>query len=496
MPELKRNFSLFDGAGNPSYSTIDELNALGDRTADAEFMLTYWDRVNDIILGGGAIRAKGQQYLPKLLHETQSDYDFRLQTSKFTNVYRDIVEGLAARPFEQPITLAADTLPEIMDFVDDVDGAGNNLTVFAHDVFFNGVNSGVDWIFVDYTNTAEIGAEPTLAEEKALGVRPFFSRIAAANVLEVRFEVIAGAEKITLMRIVEQKNGSNFVRVFFDNGSGNVFWELYQEIEQKTKQDAKYMFVSSGPITIDVIPMVPFVTGRRVGRAYKYHMPLSDAAELQIELYQQESGLKNLKTVGAFGILAGQGVNPATDKNGDPVTATVGPKSVLYAPPVTKGTSVVTGRWEWIVPDASIFNFLGGDVKDTINQLRELGKQPLTAQSGNVTVISSTVAARKGNSAVQIWAFALKNALENALLLVAKWKNLNDYEPNVDVFTDFGATDSATEASMTLLEMRKNGDLSQETLWEENKRIGVLSDDFDADAEREKLLKEFPGDEI
>jgi hypothetical protein len=74
-----------------------------------------------------------------------------------------------------------------------------------------------------------------------------------------------------------------------------------------------------------------------------------------------------------------------------------------------------------IEPDATSLKFLAEEIEKTIQQMRELGRQPLTAQTGNLTVVTTQFAAQKGNSAIQAWALNLKDAMENALRYTAMW---------------------------------------------------------------------------
>jgi hypothetical protein len=138
--------------------------------------------------------------------------------------------------------------------------------------------------------------------------------------------------------------------------------------------------------------------------------------------------------------------------------------------------------------------FLAADVKETINQLRELGRQPLTAQSGNLTVITTAVAAGKAKSAVSAWALILKNALENAMSMTCMFMGVK-FQPEVNVFNEFDdVTDDGKDLD-TLNTARTNRDISQPTYWQELQRRKVLSPEFDKDHETELLLAEAPADD-
>lgn len=469
---------------------------IGKRHADSEAMLPYWTLVNDIVVGAQAVRDAGVKYLPKFPNETKEDYDYRLQQAQFTNIYRDIVEALASKPFEEEVRLIegegtkAKTIPEeISNFIEDVDGSGNNLTVFAADTFFKGINSAVDWIFVDYPKTE--GQVITLAEQKRRGIKPHWSHVLAHNVLEIQSKIIDGKEQLTLVRIYEP-GSPNKVRILRRDDTGAT-WELYRE--EMVNATKKYVKEDGGIISIGVIPMAPFVTGRRDGKRYFYYPAMRDAADLQIEVYQAETGLKYAKTLTSYPMLAGDGVSPEKDPSGNIKPIGMGPGRVLYGGfNTSKGSG---GSWKFLEITGTSLKFLRDDIDAMKRDLRELGRQPLTAQSGNLTVITTAVAAGKARSAVANWSLGLKNTIENALVFTCMWMGISEetYSPEVSVYSEFDEFgDDKTIASLDA--MRKNRDISRETYWREHQRRGTLSSEFDAEKEKQLLLDEMPGDEF
>jgi hypothetical protein len=130
-----------------------------------------------------------------------------------------------------------------------------------------------------------------------------------------------------------------------------------------------------------------------------------------------------------------------------------------------------------------------------MQDLRELGKQPLTAQSGNLTVITTAVAAGKAKSAVAAWALRLKDSLENAMKITALWLNVTE-EAQVYIYTDFDNFADTTADLDHLAKARERNDISLTTYWVELRRRKVLSPEFDAEKEKELILAEIPGDEM
>lgn len=457
------------------------MKQIDEASKDYSAMLPYWQKVNTIVEGIDAMRSAKEKYLPKFPNESKADYEFRLSVSTMTNVYRDVVESLANKPFAEETNVIENENSDetIMMLAENIDGRGNHIHVFLADTFFYGINNVIDWILVDYP-VVDRSIVRTVADERAANIRPYWVHIRAEQVLEIRSEMINGVERVIYVRIRESDDR---IRVFEQVGPV-VTWQVHR---QDDKGD--WFLESEGVLTISIIPMVPFFTGRRKGASWQFNPALKDAADLQIELFQKETALKHVRTLACFPMLAGNGIQPDTDASGKPKPIPVGPGAVLYAPPNDNGTS---GAWEILAADATSMQFLAADIATTQEAIRELGKQPLTAQSGNVTRITAAFAASKGNSSVQKWALDLKDAAEQALKITAQWIGL-EIEPELRIFTDFPVEMEQDAAPPLLMQMRSNGDISRETLWTEFKRRGILSNEFDTESENLRMASEIPG---
>ena len=467
----------------------DQRDKMTERSHDSAEMLEYWDLTDTLIDGICELREKGEKYLPRFPAETTDNYKFRLNhTTTMTNIFADIVESLTVKPFEKETTLVGTDVPqELQDFTDDVDGSGNNLTVFASQYFYNAIKSGLVWLFVDYPTI-----DPnivTAADAKAAGLRPFWSIVLAENVLEVCSQFIKSKEQLTYIRIIEPGEPDH-IRVMERDSTGVVTWSLYAKTDQWNDDEKTfYRLESDGVLAIDEIPMVPLFTGRREGKSFEFDPPLRAAADLQLHLYRQESGLNYTTTLTAYPMLTGNGVKPERDAAGNIKPLPTGPNVTLYAPPNADGT---VGSWRFIEPSSNSLIFLSSYIKDIILNLRELGRQPLTASSSNLTTVTTAFAAGKSKSSVKAWALLLQNVLENAYRITAKWMNL-DYSTAVSVYTEFDEFVDGKDYD-ALRAARDGGDLSQETYWEECKRRGLLSERFDPIQEAARLLNEQPGD--
>lgn len=478
-------------------------------SGDYGAMQPYWAKVQTMLDGTDAMRAAGEKYLPRFPMETKEDYEHRRKNAKFTNIFRDIVENLAAKPFAKTLTVKESSVSsEIKALAEDIDGAGNHIHVFAGETFFFGIAKALDYIFVDYTKVP-VGA--TLAAEKAMGARPYWVRMPAERVVAAYADMVDGKEEFVHVRVLEPttvrdgfgERNVERVRVYdraeimrVDPATGASIktydaatWILYEKQKAEHSQEWVWVPIDNGVLRIGVIPLVAFLTGRRKGTSWRLNPPMQDAADVQIKHYQQETNLECAKELSCFSMLKGEGINPAMGKDGKPQPIPRGPNAVLYAPMDANGNH---GTWGTVEPTAESMKFVAAEMKETVNQLRELGRQPLTAQTGNLTVVTTAFAAQKGNSAVQAWALNLKDALERALQLTCLWLEDEASKPEVEIYTDFGIDMQDGSSMQRLIEMRKNGDLTQDTLWAEGMRRGELSPEFDAEAEKKALREEGP----
>lgn len=461
---------------------------------DHEAMSPYWDKVRDIRGGIEAMRAAKKAYLPSFDGEDESQYKFRLQLTKMTNVFAESSSTLAAKPFQETtqLMITDDKRPvpkELVDLQENIDGRGNNLTVFASQIFYFGMVNAIHWVLID---NPPVDGPITVAEAKQRGIRPYWVHIQAANVLEVKSETVGGVEVMTYVRILEPGTPLR-VRVFQrDIASGKVTFEVHEKkTDEKTFKET-WVVVQSGPMGIDRIPMVPFITGMRDGDRHVYIPALRDAVDLQIELYQAESGLKFIKTASAYPMLSASGVKPDKDAQGNITPIKVGPMKVLYAPPDGTGNH---GEWKYIEPSGETLRFLTQDTVEMRGELRELMRQPLTVNSENLTVITTAVAAGKTKTLIGAWRLLLIDMLNNCFVMTCLWMNIpqTTYDPNIWVFEDFDEFLDGKDLT-DLNQIRTSGNISRLTYWEELKRRRVLSSQFDPAQEERRLLEDVPSD--
>lgn len=451
-------------------------------------------KIRDVLDGEECIRAAKTRYLPKWIGEEDADYERRLAQSPFWPGFADALEGIVGKPFSSPLTVAGDTGQanqidqKITDVIEDIDGRGNSLHVFARGTFWDGVSDGLAGILVDYPKAD--GEAKTLADEKKLNARPYWCAVKAENILSCFYESIGGRQYVRQMVIRECETeqdgyGEKEVERY------RVMWPgKYQVWERQL--DKVLTMVDSGTTSMPIVPFIPFYTGQRFGN-YGAKPPLLELANQNISIYQRESRHEIAMTLAGYPMLKIIGVNTdslPTEENWrtgkkEPAVA-VGAGKVIVIPQQPSGQQ---GDADFIQPESTTLTESRNGVEAAKAEFLRLAKQPMQPGSGNITATANALSASKSNSAISTWALSLKDCLDQALVITCAWMSL---EPNVSVNvpTDFTSDMRPDSEVQTLLAARTTGEISRETFQTEWKRRGMLSADFDPAVEQLRLESE------
>lgn len=452
-------------------------------SADYKAMADYWRMVDDIMGGAPAMRAAKTRYLPQFEDEPGPDYERRLAVSPFTPLYDGSFRNLASKPFSKEVRIGEDAPELLKELVEDIDGAGNHLHVVAREVFKGAINYGCDWLLVDHT---AVPAGVTLGDERKMGARPYWVRIPAKSVIAAYSGQIDGETVIVHARIAEAEtvrdgfDEKTIERVReFNHDDAGARWTLWRKDAENWTVEAEGVF------SIGLIPLVPMFTGEREGNGFAVRPPLRDLAYMQITEYQMEANLAYVQTNTTFPSHVFQGVEQPLDAAGKPVSVSVGPRTVMFMP--FDGESGKFGDYKQVEPTGAAVSALREDLDAFRKEMREAGMQPLLPQSGNLTATATAVAEAKAHSAVEAWALALKDVLEQAFVYTCMWLGIPaEQAPDVIVNTDFAVGEKSVEEMGVIDTMYERELLSDEDYIEEALRRNMLRPEFN----REKSLKQ------
>jgi hypothetical protein len=412
------------------------------------------------LLGGTtAMRKAGKTYLPQWPNEPGDAYANRLATATLFPAFGRTCEVLTGKPFSKPVTIGEDVPSRIRDWCDDIDLQGHNLHAFAAAACFHAISYGLCGILVDFPNAQGLR---TKADEAAAGVRPYFVHIHAQSVLGWRAERINGVQTLTQFRFLEVvsvpdgefgEKEIEQVRVLYIGR-----WQVWRESEKADASGKKeWILHDEGVTTLQKIPFVP-IYGRRTGFMQAVP-PLVELAHMNVEHWQSKSDQQTILHVARIPILFARmlGDNPIT----------VGAASAVKC-------GEPEGDLKYVEHSGKAIESGSKELATLEDRMRQVGAELLVIKPGNMTVAHTVADNEAGMCTLQRIIQDLEDAIDAALALMSEWV----HEPeggHIEIFNDFGVA-SLAEASLELLrDMNVDGTFSDESLFAEAQRRGVIS---------------------
>ena len=268
-------------------------------------MRERWELIDTLMDGQPGMLKAGRRWLPQGSLEHPKDYERRLHLSVLNPGFSQTVKTFVGKPFSSPIVLSDDMPDSIKSWCEDIDCCGNNLDVFARNVFRDAIVHGISYIMVDYPKADNI---QTRADELNQGVRPYWVHIKAQQMLGWQSEKVSNRERLTRVRILEQvtlpsdgwddDNAVQQVRVLYPDR-----YELYRE------HDDQWSLFETGINTLGEIPIVP-VYANQIG-FMQGSPPLEDLAFINLAHWRSTSEQNNIEHIVRVPFLFGKGFEPS-----------------------------------------------------------------------------------------------------------------------------------------------------------------------------------------
>lgn len=475
-------------------------------TVSDEMLLQRRDMqlTHDLMGGTEAMIRAGERYLPRATrNETDKEYLSRLHRTVLLNAYKRTVRFCRGQVFKKPVVIE-DRKPEDLisqEFVDwfkmwseDVNREGDNLTDWSGGAFEDGLNNGVTFCLVDYsavdTMTDENGNVryrdqngeyqlKTQEADKENGWGPYLIHVPVGRVIDCRLERVAGVQRCVHFRYmedfyVESENWTQErrqrIRVFTP-GHFEIWENSADQSDDFSQQSTGEMKDERGQL-LPYVPLSIFMPGDK-RTAVTAEPALQDLAQLNKRHWQATSAQAELMEFVRRPVWFGRSL-------GD------GDKPLEFGPGVVVNCSSDYAALQSLGVDAASVAAGRQELQDLENQMAMYGLQLLQPNTGGaVTATEITQDTEESISTLQDWALRFQNFIENVLRDVALWKVEAD-GPSVKVNTDL----TRIVNSQLLMTLQQNGVLSKRTLLALLIGAGVLPDDFDVDAETDRIAQE------
>lgn len=194
---------------NVTQQIATEIAALLSGNSTFQSYDSRWKFLLESYMGGMEYRQAG--HLTRYQLETDQEYNARLQATPLENHCASVINVYNSFLFrEDPVrefgTLS--TMPELEDFLEDVDHDGRSIDQFMKDVHTWGSVFGHCWMMLVKPNIGSM----TRADEIALGVRPYATLLTPLVVLDWEWDRRpSGAYELSYFRYIEDVNGDTTI---------------------------------------------------------------------------------------------------------------------------------------------------------------------------------------------------------------------------------------------------------------------------------------------
>lgn len=432
-----------------------------------EAMCKDWAIVAPLMGGTTAMRDAGKALLPQYPAEEDDTYKARLAVSTLLPAYSETVANMTSRVFAKPLQVLEDVPEAISALLPDVDLSGNDLNNWAVEFFRAGLSQGLCHAFVEVPRADGLR---TKADEKAAGIRPYLVMVKPELVLGWRYDGNRLVQVRFLESVEEPADEFTAVKVqqirVLEPGSWRVF---------RANDKGQWTLHDEGATSLTEIPWATFYAGR-TGRMTA-RPPLLELAHMNVKHWQSQSDQDNLLHIARVPLLF-----MFTDDEDFALTISAGKATRMPAGGDAKyvehtGAAIGAGRQS---------------LQDLVDEMQMAGAKLLRKDQQ-----ASKTAAQANEEAAQELSPLARMAGHCADTIAVLLQRMADYlglpeGGRVEIRGNFEA-DYAPEVSLpALVAMANAGKLSDETLYTEMQRRGVIAAGSDWEAEKARIEEQGP----
>lgn len=430
--------------------------------------------IDDLMGGTKSMRAAGQCYLPQWPLEDFETYQSRLKVSTLFPALRETVGQMTGRVFAERLN-EAEIDASIAALTENIDMIGNNLDIFASQLFSIGLQHGVAYVVVDYLQS---DTAVTQADVQAQGLRPFATILTVHDVLGWRTENVRGTEKLVNFRYKRK------VVEYTDEFTEEEIEEIVLLTQQahtiyRKDEGGKFVEFASHPLSVNGkqlsdVPVLAFYTNKT--GFFTASPPLEDLAFLNVKHWQSQSDQDNILHTARVPLLARIGADDSALDDDDEVQIN---GSTIDVP--------IGGDVKYIEHSGAAIQSGRDSLADLETQMQAAGAKLITRSVVAMTDKQAESETDKEISLLRLYANNLQDALGSMFDLFAMWLG-KESGGSIQIIGNIDTQADQDAELSKLIEMYKAGGvISAQTMYQEAQKRGYLSDDDTWEVEQARI---------
>jgi len=439
------------------------------RTGAVLQMMERWDVININVGGTNTLRFNAERIVPREPSEEDEAYKRRI----FHSVLPPYVQRLAAQAtgtiLRRGVHLEGGDEDYWRKWSEDVTGDGTPLNEFCRKTLVDALLYGHSSVIVDFDAGEQL---TTLAEETALGRKPYLTSINAQQIRGWRTVGNRNQAPLTAVRyhevvsIPEGQFGEELVEQICQLTP--IGYQRWRKQSPRAQQNAGWEMVEEGTHTAGEMPFVT-VYSNRLGTLYS-KPPLEEVAHLSVAYAQRFTDYMNCLHVGSMPMLTLKGFDP--DIGQDNLGLSVN-KAILLPP---------DGSAEIVSPPSDSYQEQLRCLTTLEEQISALGISALAKQNiTNSAAESKRLDRIDSDSIMAIISQDLERAVGDILRIAGKY--VGKEPPKVTIPHDFENRLLDGNQITAMLQLQMQNQISQSTLLRILKEGEVIPPYVDVDEE-------------
>lgn len=421
---------------------------------DLEEGLTALRGIPDII-GEQAVETP---YLPRFPNEPDEFYQLRVARTYLTNYFMRAVTSDSGKILANNVIVSVDGKPNdempepYKGWMGDVNLDGDNITMFTQDQLEKSLTKGVVLCMVDYHSDAN---------------RPYLRQIDIDSVIDFKCDAKTGRLSYIKFYFDYVKDGSNLTDI-----QQSVFevspteWKIYDYNEENEVESGSIVRYEEGKNRItNEIPVLAFYTNKK--GVLKAESPYQTLAELTVEHFQVYSDIKNMMFYALTPILSA--VNVPADFTIEMLAS--------YMMVKMPETSENTPELKWVQVDSAAIQEGQKQLEGIQQRIATFTIDNNAMRPGTLTATQTSIESQGSNAALRSFGVALSEHVSEIIRMMSTYILNPAKEFKAYIAPEFNSQETDKEMRL-IMEMRRNQDISRETVVNAAVQRKLLPPDF------------------